>query len=306
MSRWENRRLSEYDMLEPFEAKSSHDHAYNAQGVAGHLRDDEGRQYFIDEPVIHEQWKKFWGELWIFINLLEAKIIKIDSNYKLHQTGELLTVLRESINGFEHAEHRIYQLLYSDSVAENHRFSLISHTRDRLNLYFRSVFPLKVHAGNCQRVIERLGDDGRLYFSESSSEYNRWEESCNELTRISTLESGYKYDNDNNLYRPEALFDILREFIDMFVQVEYNLYQFLHSKSNMKHHRSSSIADIFNFWLPLYYRFAIFAIISTFIKDKTESRTLEIRLNLTTEEYSETWSSPPLPIKVPRRYRRKR
>ena len=303
MSKWKNRRLSEYDILDPFEIKYSHDHAYNALGVAGRL-DDDGRQYFRDEPSIYDQWKKFCSELWFFINLLEAKIIKIDSNYKSQQTGELLTVLRESINGFEHAEHRIYQLLYSDSVAENHRFSLISHTRDRLNLYFRSVFPLKVHAGNSQRVIERLGDDGRLFFSESSSEYNRWEESCNELNRISTLESRYKYDNDNNFYRPGALFDIFREFIDMFERVEYNLYQLLQSESIVKYHRSPSITDKCNFWLPTYYRFAIYAIISTFIKDKTESRSLEIRLNLTTGEYSETWSAPPLPIKVPRRYRR--
>ena len=227
-------------------------------------------------------------------------------NYKSQQTGELLTVLRESINGFEHAEHRIYQLLYSDSVAKNRRSSLIFNTRDRLNLYFRSVFPLKVHAGNSPGVIERLGDEGRLYFSESSSEYNRWEESCNELTRISTLESGYKYDNDNNLYRPGALFDILRKFIDMFERVEYSLYQLFHFKSKEKNHRSPSIADKCNFWLPTYYRFAIYAIISTFIKDKTKSHTLKIQFNLTTGEYSETCSAPPLPISVPRRYRRKR
>ena len=181
--------MSEYDMLEPFERKSSHDHAYNALSVAGHLRDDEGRQYFIDKAFIHEQWKKYCSELWNFISLLEGKIYTIDRNYKLHETGELLTVLRETINGFEHAEHRLYQLLYSDSVAEIRRSSLMSNTRDRLNLYFRSVFPLKVHAGNSLSVIERLRDEGRLYFSESTSEYKRWDESCNELTRISTLES---------------------------------------------------------------------------------------------------------------------
>lgn len=55
MSKWLNRRLIEYDMLEPFERKSSHDHAYNALGVGGHLRDEKGRQCFIDEAFIHEQ-----------------------------------------------------------------------------------------------------------------------------------------------------------------------------------------------------------------------------------------------------------
>ena len=92
----------------------------------------------------------------------------------------------------------------------------------------------------------------------------------------------------------------------MFERTEYNLYQLLHSKSIVKRHRSSSIANICNFWLPLYYRFAIYTIISTFIKDKTESRSLEIRINLTTGKCSEKWSAPPLPIKVPRIYRRKR
>ena len=69
----------------------------------------------------------------------------------------------------------------------------------------------------------------------------------------------------------------------MFERTEYNLYQLLHSKSIVKRHRSMKRyvglmiynwqkdwelktirSNICNFWLPLYYRFAICSSIPLF------------------------------------------
>ena len=151
-----------------------------------------------------------------------------------------------------------------------------------------------IHARNALAAIERLRDDGRVYFSSDSEAYKRWERGCNELWEfINTLQS--------KIHENISLSDALVEFIDNYEHTETRLHQTLYSGSVLEKHEEA-ISNTW-FWLGIIYRFCTYSILSTYFGEKMlDEHSVEITVNLATGKRCEKWTRNPM--QVPRKYRR--
>ena len=103
MARFANRPLQWSDVIGRFEAKSSAEHAHNALGLVGRLK-DEGRKFWDADSKELEKWRQYCDVMWAFLNSLR----------KRHDVDEqsLETAMREFVREFEHSTGRMYQMVF--------------------------------------------------------------------------------------------------------------------------------------------------------------------------------------------------
>lgn len=72
MARFANRPLQWSDVIGRFEAKSSAEHARNALGLVGRLK-DEGRKFWDADSKELEKWRQYCDVMWTFLNSLRKR-----------------------------------------------------------------------------------------------------------------------------------------------------------------------------------------------------------------------------------------
>lgn len=240
--------------------------------------------------------------MWSLINTLQLnKDTEIQNQDVELQNTRLSAAFTKLIEKFEHVQLRLHQLVYSGSITDTERNSAISCTWNRLNLYYRFATCAivltsnpSVHARDALSVVGELRTDGIRYLGADSGAYNRWKTGCDDLRDfVDTLQL-------NNDVKPQEtrLLTVFKELVESFERVRYSLHQLIYSRSIAE--RDSLIPET-RTWLGLYYRFASYAIVSTWL-GKTEENSVYVQFNLRTGQSCTTWSHQP--IKVPRRYRR--
>lgn len=139
-------------------------------------------------------------------------------------------------------------------------------------------------------ALQRLRDDGRDYWKSDPQALKRWNRGCDDLLEfLNTLGARTK----------EPLATVMREFVQEFEHSVGRMYQLLFSElapegeATRERHRS---------WVEFAYRLSTYAILSSWLEDKTEETTISLKVSLGTGEVSETRSHKPM--KVPKKHRR--
>ena len=103
MARFADRPLQWSDVIGRFEAKSSAEHAHNALGLIGRLK-DEGRQFWETDSKELDNWHRYCHVMWVFLNSLRKRRDVDEQSLK--------TAMREFVREFEHSTQRMYQMMY--------------------------------------------------------------------------------------------------------------------------------------------------------------------------------------------------
>ena len=109
------------------------------------------------------------------------------------------------------------------------------------------------------------------YLGDSSDPYDHWKRGCDELFDFISKDMARKEAKDSSQKIDEntELLTIFRKFINEFEHSEMRLHQILYSSSIGKN-RNQFISNTWN-WLNIIYQFSIYAIISTYLGDKTKA-----------------------------------
>ena len=154
--------------------------------------------------------------------------------------------------------------------------------------------PSSEHTRNACGAMGRLKDDGAAFWDEGSDQLSRWRESCDILwTLLNNLE-------ERRYIRKQDLATVLREFIQELEHSTDRMYQMLYGTSDDADN-DPAVERILR-WIDLVYRLSTYAIISTWIDDKTEEVSVKISMNLTTGKHTKEWTRKEM--QVPSRYRR--
>ena len=121
------------------------------------------------------------------------------------------------------------------------------------------------HAYDAIASIDFLRDQGAAIWEEGSRKLVRWRRACGELRRFLNGELGVR-----RFEKKEELAATLREFIQEFEHSTGRMYQLLHEGPNDAT-KEQRIEDYCR-WVDLAFRFAIYAIVSSWIDDKREER----------------------------------
>lgn len=319
MPRWKNRSSTFFDLFVLFEATSSNKHIHDALSAIQSLKDD-GIRYLGDSSDPYDHWKRGCDELFDFISKDMARKEVKDSSQKIDENTELLTIFRKFINEFEHSEMRLHQILYSSSIGKN-RNQFISNTWDGLNIIYQfSIYAIiSIYLGDTTKqvtvkgrvksTIQSLKNDGVRYLGGNSGPCERWERGCDELFDfVNKLQSGKDMkrkeakDSSQKIDGNTELLTIFKEFIDKFEHFQKQLHQILCSRS-IDENRDQAISNTRD-WLNIIYRFSTYAIISTYLGDRTEHTIIRIRISLSTgKSYTETTHYP---ITILKKYRKKK
>ena len=151
------------------------------------------------------------------------------------------------------------------------------------------------HTHNACGAIGRLKDCGAAFWNEDSYQLSRWRESCDTLwTLLHNLE-------ERRDIKKHDLATVLREFIQEFEHSTTDrMYQMLYGTSDDTDN-NPNVEQMLP-WFDLVYRLSTYAIISTWIDDKTVKNSVTIKMNMTTREHTEEWTREKM--RVPRKYRR--
>ena len=150
-----------------------------------------------------------------------------------------------------------------------------------------------MHVRNALAAIGRFERDGIALWGEGSDQLSRWREGYTALSvflnRLGERRHGKRQD----------LATALREFIQEFEHTTGRMHQMLHSTSDDPDN-DTNIERILR-WLDLVYRLSTYALISSWIDDKTEEESLKMTINLTTG--TSTHESTKKKMRVPKKYR---
>ena len=153
--------------------------------------------------------------------------------------------------------------------------------------------PSSTHVYNALAAVRRLKDDGANFWDEGSDHLRRWREGCATLwTFLSTL--GSRRDIEK-----QDLTVVLREFIQEFEHSTWRMYQLLYGVFGDPDN-NPDLKQILD-WFDLVYKLSTYALISTWIDDKTEQALLHITVNLTSGDRTEQWTHNEM--RVPKNYR---
>lgn len=151
-----------------------------------------------------------------------------------------------------------------------------------------------MHVRNALGAIGRLERDGIALWDEGSNQLSRWREGYTDLSvflnRLGERRHGKRQD----------LATALREFIQEFEHTTDRMLQMLHSTSDDPDN-DTNIERILR-WFDLIYRLSTYALISSWIDDKTEEESLKMTVNLTTRTTTQRWTIKKM--QVPKKYRR--
>lgn len=133
MARFANRPLQWSDVIGRFEAKSSAEHAGNALGLIGRLK-DEGRRFWDTDSKEIDKWRRDCDVMWDLLNSLRKRR-DVDEQ-------SLETAMREFIREFEHSTQRMYQMMYGQ-VADPDNDQGVRQMVTLFNLVFQtSIYAL--------------------------------------------------------------------------------------------------------------------------------------------------------------------
>ena len=154
--------------------------------------------------------------------------------------------------------------------------------------------PSSTHVHDALGCIDALRDEGSRFWEEDSPQIKRWGRCCDTLwTFLNRL-------SERREVKEESLQTAMREFVQEFEHSTDRMYQMLYGISD----DLDKIQDAKNLltWLGLVFRTSIYAILSTWIEDKTEHIETTICVNITTgETSSETTVTP---MEVPEKYQK--
>ena len=154
--------------------------------------------------------------------------------------------------------------------------------------------PSSIHVKNALGAIERLRDDGNQVWPEDSSERARWRRGCMELWSLV-----------NRLNKQQDLPTVLREFIQAFEHTTGRMFQMLCSRPSAVD--AESDIDRISRWCDFVFRLSTYAVVSSWIDDKTEEKSIGIRMTtnpITGETTVKEEARTTKTMQVPKRYRR--
>ena len=151
-----------------------------------------------------------------------------------------------------------------------------------------------IHVRNALGAIDRLERDGTALWDESSDQLSRWREG---YTALSVFLNRL---GERRHVKGQDLATALREFIQEFEHTTARMLQMLHSTSDDPDN-DTNIERILR-WFDLIYRLSTYALISSWIDDKTEKDSLKMTVNLTTG--TTTAERTREKMRIPKQYRR--
>ena len=144
-------------------------------------------------------------------------------------------------------------------------------------------------------VIERLRDEGSEFWKAGSAESARWCEGCTELwVFLNTLGKRRHIDR-------QPLATAFREFVQAFEHTVHRMTQMLHGVRGDVGHEPPAVDSVFR-WIELVYRLSTYGLVSTWLEDKTEDRTIRLTIDLATGAVSEETEAV-REMRIPRKYR---
>ena len=151
------------------------------------------------------------------------------------------------------------------------------------------------HAYNAYAAIQRLRDDGAKFWEEGTDQRNRWNRGCNTLIdRLNALPS--------NRVAREDWTTVFRELLHEFEHATQRMNQMLQSEN--VENDFPGYADQFHSWIDFTYRLLTYAMISTWIDDKTVHQTVHMEIDLASGATTIDWGEVPR-LGVPRCYKSK-
>ena len=114
--------------MKPLKSATSSDEIYNAIAVIQRIRDD-GLVYFKEDEVAGSRWARGCNDLISLISKFSyrLRVEKID----------FAELLWEFTNEFDHAEKRLHQTLYCDTIPKEQRAQIIGEIWDFFSLALR-------------------------------------------------------------------------------------------------------------------------------------------------------------------------
>ena len=149
------------------------------------------------------------------------------------------------------------------------------------------------HIHDALAAIDRLKDDGANFWDEGSDQLARWRRGCTTLwTFLNTL--GNRRDIEK-----QDLTVVLREFIQEFEHSTWRMYQMLYGILDDSD-SDSTLRKMLD-WFDLVYKLSTYAVVSTWIDDKTERISVRITANMISGEHTEKWTRNKM--RIPKNYR---
>ena len=150
-----------------------------------------------------------------------------------------------------------------------------------------------IHIRDALSAIDRLKDDGTKFWNEGSDQLSRWRRGCTTLwTFLNTL--GSRRDIEK-----QDLTVVLREFIHEFEHSTWRMYQMLYGILDDPD-KDPVLRKMLD-WFDLVYKLSTYAVVSTWIDDKTEQVSVRITANLTSGGRREKWTRDKM--RIPKNYR---
>ena len=154
-------------------------------------------------------------------------------------------------------------------------------------------FEARSSADHCYWAIsalQRLRADGRVYWKSDPQALERWNRGCNVLL---------EFLNTLGVRAKQPLATVMREFVQEFEHSVGRMYQLLFSAPAPE---GEATRERFLSWVEFAYRLSTYAILSSWLEDKTEETTISTEINLRTGEVTQTGSHKPMT--VPKKHRK--
>ena len=148
------------------------------------------------------------------------------------------------------------------------------------------------HIHDALAAIDRMKDDGANFWDEGSDQLTRWRKSCTTLWMfLNTL--GNRRDIEK-----QDLTVVLREFIQEFEHSTWRMYQMLYGTLDDPDSDPTLRQKLD--WFDFVYKLSTYAVVSTWIDDKTEQVSARIMASLTSRERTEKWTRNKM--RIPKNY----
>ena len=148
------------------------------------------------------------------------------------------------------------------------------------------------HINDALAAIDRMKDDGAKFWDEGSDQLTRWRKSCTTLwTFLNTL--GNRRDIEK-----QDLTVVLREFIQEFEHSTWRMYQMLYGTLDDPDSDPTLRQKLD--WFDFVYKLSTYAVVSTWIDDKTDQVSARIMASLTSRERTEKWARNKM--RIPKNY----
>ena len=151
----------------------------------------------------------------------------------------------------------------------------------------------QTHMRHALGYIERIRDDGALFWNADPTQLAQWHVYCNKLRSfIADIQQRRNTDN-------QSLETAMREFFQTFEHFERRIDQMLYKFADDPA-QSTNCENVY-FFMRLVYRLCTYAVVSAWIDDKQDQLVLTINVDLVTGKQESEWSGDSM--QVPQKYR---